>query len=81
MPLQYTRYYAPVKLWLKILQSDNKKYIKSLYKILNQDILDKHNARKWCSLLRDMLFTLGFADTWYLHYVGNKNKLFLKGLH
>lgn len=73
MPLQNTRYYALVKFWLKILQSDNKKYIKIVYNMLYHDILDKPNTKSWCSLLRDLLFAL---DAWYLQSVGN-NKLFL----
>jgi len=76
MPVQNTRYYALVKFWLKILQSDNKKYIKIVYNMLFQDILDKPNTKIWCSLLRDLLCTLGFADASYVQSVGN-NKLFL----
>jgi len=34
MPLQNTRYYVLVKFWLKILQSDNKKYIKIVYNMV-----------------------------------------------
>ena len=30
--------------------------------MLYQDILDKPNTKNWRSLLRDLLFTLGFAD-------------------
>lgn len=44
--------------------------------MLYQDILDKPNTKNLCSLLRDLLFALGFADAWYLQSVGN-NKLFL----
>ena len=46
MPLQNTRYYALVKFWRKILQSDNKKYIKIVYNMLYQDILNKPNTKK-----------------------------------
>jgi len=76
MPLQNIRCYELVKFWLRILQSDNKKYIKIVYTMLYQDILNKPNTKNWCSLLRDLLFALGFVDAWYLQSVGN-NKLFL----
>ena len=33
--------------------------------MLCEDILDRPNCKNWCSLLRDMLFTLDFADVWY----------------
>ena len=44
--------------------------------MLFEDILDRPNCKNWCSLLRDMLFTLGLADVWYSQNVGNV-KLFL----
>jgi len=45
MSLQNTQYYALVKFWMRILQSDNKKYIKNVYNMLYQDILDQPNTK------------------------------------
>jgi len=61
MSLQNTQYYALVKFWMRILQSDNKKYIKNVYNMLYQDILDQPNTKNWCSLLRGLLFCSWFC--------------------
>ena len=44
--------------------------------MLCQDILDKPNVKNWCSLLRNLLYSLGFQEIWYFQTVGN-TKLFL----
>ena len=75
-PMRNYRMYNIVKYWTKIILCDNKRYIKIVYNMLCEDILDRPTCKNWCSLLRDMLFTLGFADVWYSHNVGNV-KLFL----
>jgi len=64
-PMQNYRMYNIVIYWTKIILCDNKRYIKIVYNMLCEDILDTPNCKKWCSLLRDMLFTLCFADVWY----------------
>ena len=76
MPLQNHRFYSIVKFWIKILLSDSKKYIRLVYNMLYQDILDRPNIKNWCSLLRDLLFTLGFQEVWYFQTTGDP-KLFL----
>jgi len=63
--LRNYRMYNIVKYWTKILLCDNKRYLKIVYYMLCEDILDRPTCKNWCSLLRDMLFTLGFADVWY----------------
>ena len=40
---------------------DNKRYIKIIYNMSCEDILDIPNFKNRCSLFRDMLITLGFA--------------------
>ena len=45
MPLKNFRYYAIVKYWIKILQSDSKKYIRITYNMLYQDIAEKPNTK------------------------------------
>ena len=42
----------------------------------NQDTLDKPNCTNWASLLRVLLFRLGFSEVWYHQTVGDV-KLFL----
>lgn len=77
MPLQNYRLYAIVKFWLKILQSDSKKYIKIVYDTLYQDVIDRPNVKNWCSLLRDTLFSLRFPDVWHFQTIGNINYFLL----
>jgi len=40
-PLQCQRLYNIVKFWIKIMQSDDHKYIKIVYNILRNDMLDR----------------------------------------
>ena len=75
-PLQNHRYYTVVKYWLKILQADSKRYIKIIYNTLYRDISNKPTSINWVSLLRDLLFRLGFPEVWYHQSVGDV-KLFL----
>ena len=74
--MQNHRHYVVVKYWIKILQSDPKRYIKIIYNTLYQDTLDKPNCTNWASLLRDLLYRLGFSEVWYHQTVGDI-KLFL----
>lgn len=62
MSLQVQRYYTVIKFVLKILQTGSKKYVKIVYNMLYQGFIDRWNVRTWCSLLKDLLFTVGFPD-------------------
>jgi len=50
--LQYIHYLNIIKYWIKILQSDEIKYIKKVYCMLYQDMLDNPNKTNLCLLLR-----------------------------
>ena len=76
MPLIHARYVSIIKFWLKLLHSKPEKYINIIYKTLYQDVQVNHNRKNWCSLLRDTLFNLGFADACISQTVGD-SKLFL----
>ena len=65
-----------IKYWTKLLQANDKKYVKKVYYLLYQDILDNPNRKNWCSLLRNLLCSLGFQDVWMFQTVGDIN-LFL----
>jgi len=58
------------------MQSDDHKYIKIVYNILRNDMLDRPTCTNWCSLLKHLLQSLGFLDAWEYQTVGN-SKLFL----
>ena len=75
-PLQNFRLYTVIKYWIKILHSDDKRYIKIIYNTLYQDLIAKPNSINWVSLLRDLLFRLGFPEVWFSQTVGD-DKLFL----
>jgi len=44
------------------MQSDDHKYIKIVYNILRNDMLDRHACTNWCSLLKHLLQSLGVFD-------------------
>ena len=71
MPLQNIRFYIIIKYWLKILHTDENKFIKKVYTLLCQDTLDNRNIINWCSSLRNLLCNLGFYDAWLFQGVGN----------
>ena len=68
--------YNIIKYWLKILRMDNKKYVYITYTMLKNDIERQENIRNWCSMLKDLLCSLGFVDAWIYQGVGD-DKLFL----
>jgi hypothetical protein len=76
MPLQNMRYYNIIKFWIKLLTTDENKYIKKVYLMLKQDIIENPNRINWCSLLKDLLCTLGFYEVWLFQTVGD-SELFL----
>ena len=63
-----------MKYWLKLVQSSDNKCIKKVYELLRSDSEAQPNCIKWCSLVRDLISTLGFYELWL--YVCNV-KLFL----
>ena len=65
-----------VRYWIKILESDERKYVKRIYNMMINDLIDSPNKLNWASLLRDTLCNLGFRDVWLAQSVGN-SKLFL----
>ena len=56
--------------------SSDKKYIRKVYELLRSDIKTQRNCINWCSLVRDLISTLGFYEIGLYHDVGNA-KLFL----
>ena len=77
VPLINLRYFNIIKYWTKILHADAKKYISKIYRLLFQDMLDLPNKTNWCSLLRNLLFTLGLNDVWHYQSIGDVD-IFLK---
>ena len=70
------RYFNIVRYWMKILYSENKKYIKIVYNMMLRDIVEYPNKKNWASLLRDLMYSMGFNNVWLAQGVGNQ-KVFL----
>ena len=68
---QTTRYLLIKKYWFKILLSDDRKYIKIIYKEMLNDCDMVPNTVNWVSLVRHLLLSLGFYEVWMQQGVGN----------
>ena len=68
---QMFRYINIVKYWVKILYTDDNKYIRKVYNMLKNDTEVYPDKPNWCTLLKDLLCTLGMYDAWYFQDIGN----------
>ena len=68
---QTKRYLLIIKYWFKILLSDDRKYIKIIYKEMLNDFDMVPNTVNWVSLVRHLLLSLGFSEVWMHQGVGN----------
>ena len=80
MPLQHYRYLYIIKYWIKLLGYTDHKYTKKVYLMLKSDVDTHPNVKNWCSLLRDLLSSLGLYDVWLYHDIGNCNHAFLSSV-
>jgi hypothetical protein len=69
-------HYNIIKYWTRILDMPNNKYVSLIYNMLKHDMVTAPNKVNWCSLVKDLLSSLGFYDVWLQQHTGN-NKLFL----
>ena len=67
------RYILIIKYWFKILLSEDVKYIKLVYNMMLEDLELNPNKTNWASLLRHLLFSMGFNEVWIQQGVGNIN--------
>ena len=65
-----------MKLWLKILGANERKYLNVVYKLMLSDLTFYPNKTNWASLMRDTLLRLGFYHVWLEQGVANP-KVFL----
>lgn len=76
----YTRrIYIAIKYWLKVIASDQRKYIQVVYKMMLNDLETNYRITNWAQLIKIALTNLGFAYVWIAQGVGNSS-LFLKSL-
>ena len=71
MSLQNMRLYCIIKFWIKILHTNENKYIRKIYNTLYTDILSNHTRQNWCSKLKNIGSSLGLHDAWYVQTVGD----------
>ena len=65
------RFVSIIKYWFKILRSSENKYINFTYKIMFSDLERQPNATSWASLVKNLLFSLGFNEVWMQQGVCN----------
>jgi hypothetical protein len=75
MPLQNMRHHNILEFWIKLLATNENKYIK-VYLMLKQDIIENPNRITWWLLLKDLLCTIGFYEVWLNQTLGD-SELFL----
>ena len=73
VPLQTSILYSVINYWFKILESEQRMYIKYAYKMLVTDLENRPNSINWVSKVTELLSTLGFHEVWLNQGVGNKN--------
>ena len=62
-------YVKCIKYWLKILNMDNRRYVKQCYYMLKG--LDDVNRETWATKIRVFLFSYGFGTVWMQQGVGD----------
>jgi len=67
------QHYKIIKYWIKLIQSNERKYVYIIYRMLKQDLDSFPNKISWCSGVKGLLCTLGFYDVWLQQNVGNTN--------
>ena len=68
---QSRRFVAIIKYWFKINSCDGTKYIKQVYEMMLNDLVQQPQKRNWASCVRDLLSRLGFMNVWDAQGVGD----------
>lgn len=61
---QTQRYLHIIKYWLKVARSDDNKYIKTVYRMMLNDMEQRPMKQNWASAVKNLLSRLGFLDVW-----------------
>ena len=69
LPLKLQRLSLIIKYWLKVTRTDERKYVKALYKQMLRYI--KENKESWDSKVKYLLNTYGFSYAWMNQGVEN----------
>lgn len=68
---QTRRYLCIIKWWLKIVTSEDNKYIKHVYKMMLADNDRQPLKQNWALSVKNLLGRTGFMDVWNYQGVGN----------
>jgi hypothetical protein len=77
--LQVIHHMNIVKYWVKILRTRENKYIYLIYNMLKLDFERDERKVNWCSMVKNLLCSLGFYDAWLEQNVGDV-ELFLSSV-
>lgn len=73
---QTRRFLIILKYWLKIVNTEENKYIKYMYKTMLSDIEVDDRKSNWALLVKGLLSNLGFYEVWLQQNVGD-SKIFI----
>ena len=68
---QSRRYLIILKFWLKVVSSEETKYIKQMYNTMINDMTIHPRKQNWASCVKHLLSRLGFLEVWEAQGVGN----------
>ena len=75
-PLKYKRLLGIIRYWLKIIRSENIKFVKGIYKTMLLDIEQRPTKQNWAKIVKSLLESVGLNYAWIFQDVGNI-KMFL----
>ena len=70
---QTRRFFIILKYWLKIVNTDENKFIKCIYQTMLTDIDINDRKTNWALLVKKLLSNLGFYEVWLQQNVGDVN--------
>ena len=73
MNYQSRRYIIIIKYWLKVISSEESKYIKQIYNSMLNDLNLQPLKQNWASSVKNLLSRVGFLHVWEAQGVGNEN--------
>ena len=72
-PLKLVRLIRIITYWFKIVTDKSCLLVRNVYKLMLADLEENRNHINWASLVRTLLFNLGFGEAWFQQNVGNVN--------
>lgn len=72
------RHFKIIKYWLKVISSNDNKYIKYIYKMMLSDIELFPSKTNWAKLVKNLLASLGFNEAWLQQGVGSTDQFLLE---